>query len=102
MVRIFLENQELDINEGFTNQITYAVDDLKNLDSKSTAYSKTIVLPGTTKNNNLLGNIFEIHNSNFTVNGATNIGYNFNATVSAKVRVEVNGVQIVKGILVAI
>ena len=99
MVRIFLENQELDINEGFTNQITYAVDDLKNLDSKSTAYSKTIILPGTTKNNNLLGNIFEIHNSNFTVNGATNIGYNFNATVSAKVRVEVNGVQIVKGIL---
>ena len=99
MVRIFLENQELDVNEGFTNQITYAVDDLKNLDSKSTAYSKTIILPGTTKNNNLLGNIFEIHNSNFTVNGATNIGYNFNATVSAKVRVEVNGVQIVKGIL---
>ena len=99
MVRIFLENQELDINEGFTHQMTYAVDDLKNLDSKSTAYSKTIVLPGTTKNNNLLGNIFEIHNSNFTVNGATNIGYNFNATVSAKVRVEVNGVQIVKGIL---
>jgi len=99
MVRIFLENKELDINEGFTHQMTYAVDDLKNLDSKSTAYSKTIVLPGTTKNNSLLGNIFEIHNSNFTVNGATNIGYNFNATVSAKVRVEVNGIQIVKGIL---
>lgn len=99
MVRIFLENQELDINEGFTHQMTYAVDDLKNLDSKSTAYSKTIVLPGTTKNNNLLGNIFEIHNSNFTVIGGTNIGYNFNATVSAKVRVEVNGIQIVKGIL---
>lgn len=99
MVRIFLENKELDINEGFTHQMTYAVDDLKNLDSKSTAYSKTIVLPGTTKNNALLGNIFEIHNANFTVNGATNIGYNFNATVSAKVRVEVNGVQIVKGVL---
>jgi len=99
MVRIFLENQELDINEGFTHQMTYAVDDLKNLDSKSTAYSKTIVLPGTTKNNDLLGNIFEIHNANFTVPGSTNIGYNFNATVSAKVRVEVNGIQIVKGIL---
>lgn len=99
MVRIFLENQELDINEGFTHQMTYAVDDLKNLDSKSTAYSKTIVLPGTTKNNSLLGNIFEIHNANFTVIGGTNIGYNFNATVSAKVRIEVNGIQIVKGVL---
>ena len=99
MVRIFLENQELDVNEGFTNQITYAVDDLKNLDSKSTAYSKTIVLPGTNKNNDLLGNIFEIHNANFTIPGSTNIGYNFNATVSAKVRVEVNGIQVIKGVL---
>lgn len=99
MVRIFLEDNELDVYDNFSHQITYAVDDIKNLDSKSTAYSKTIIIPGTSKNNALFGNIFEIHNANFTVDGAKNIGYNFNATKSAKVVLQANEIQIVKGVL---
>ena len=62
MIRLFIEEQELDVNQDFSNQITYSVDDLENLDSKKTAFSKTIVLPGTAKNNKLLGNIFDIRN----------------------------------------
>lgn len=98
MIRLFIENNEADINEGFSHQITYAVDDLNNLDSKSTSFSKTIVLPGTAKNNYLLGNIFEFSNSNFTGDGE-NVGYNFNASKSAKCRLEINGLQIIKGVL---
>lgn len=98
MVRIFIENQELDVKDDFSHQITYAVDDLKNLDSKSTAFSKTIVLPGTANNNKLLGNIFEFANANFNVEGS-NVGYNFNAAKSAKARIEVNGLTIIKGVL---
>ena len=51
MTRIFIEGLELDIDKGLTNRITYAIDDLNNLDSKSTAFTKTIVLPGTANNN---------------------------------------------------
>jgi hypothetical protein len=98
MVRIFIEGQELDVNEGFSQQITYAVDDLQNLDSKSTAFSKTIVIPGTSNNNKLFGNIFEFTNSNFTGSGA-NVGYNFNASKAAKVRLEINGLSAIKGVL---
>ena len=98
MVRIFIENQELDVKDDFSHQITYAVDDLKNLDSKSTAFSKTIVLPGTANNNKLLGNIFEFSNSNYNTAGS-NVGYNFNASKSAKVRLEVNGLIVIKGVL---
>ena len=98
MVKIYLENNELDINEGFSQQITYAVDDLQNLDSKSTAFSKTIVIPGTAKNNKLFGNIFEFTNSNFTGDGP-NVGYNFNASKAAKVRLEINGLTAIKGVL---
>jgi hypothetical protein len=98
MVRIFIEGQELDVNEGFSQQITYAVDDLQNLDSKSTAFSKTIVIPGTANNNKLFGNIFEFTNSNFTGDGA-NVGYNFNASKAAKVRLEINGLSAIKGVL---
>jgi hypothetical protein len=98
MVKIFLESYELDTNEGFSQQITYAIDDLQNLDSKSTAFSKTIVIPGSANNNRLFGNIFEFTNSNFNGDGA-NVGYNFNAAKSAKVRLEINGLVAIKGIL---
>lgn len=99
MLRLFIEGEELDINASFSHQITYAVDDLQNLDSKTTAFSKTIVLPGTSNNNRLLGNIFEFGNSNFTNDGIANVGYNFNASRSAKMKFEMNGLQIMKGTL---
>ena len=98
MTRIFIEDNELDINSGFSQMINYSIDDLNNLDSKTTNFTKTIVLPGTSKNNRLLGNIFEFANSNYTVNGA-NVNYNFNASKSAKARIEVNGLQVLKGTL---
>ena len=99
MIRLFIEGQELDVNEGFTHQITYAVDDIKNIDSKATAFSKTIVLPGTANNNKLLGNIFEFGNANLTNDDGLNVGYNFNASKSAKILVEINGLIILKGVL---
>jgi len=99
MTRIFIEDQELDLTKEFSQQITYAVDDLQNLDSKSTSFSKTIVLEGTANNNRLLGNIFEFNNSNFTADLAPNVGYNFNASKSAKARLEINGLQVMKGVM---
>jgi hypothetical protein len=99
MTRIFIENQELDLTKDFSQQTTYAVDDLNNVDSKSTSFTKTIVLPGTANNNRLLGNIFEFSNSNFTADIAPNVNYNFNASKSAKARMEINGLQVMKGVL---
>jgi len=99
MIRIFVENNELDINASFTHQITYAVNDLQNLDSKSTAFTKTIVLPGTANNNKIFGNIFEFANSNFTNDYDKNIGYNFNASKSAKARIDSDGLTIMKGVI---
>lgn len=99
MTRLFIEDNELDINANFSQQITYAIDDLNNLDSKSTSFTKTIVIPGTANNNRLFGNIFEFSNSNFTSDSALNVGYNFNASKSAKARIEIDGLQVMKGVL---
>jgi hypothetical protein len=99
MTRIFIENNEMDIDKELSYQITYAIDDLQQLDSKSTPFTKTIILPGTTKNNSLLGNIFEFTNSNFTIDVQPNVGYNYNAAKAAKCRIEVNGLQIIKGVI---
>lgn len=67
--RLFIEDYEIDLSEGLTNQITYAVDDVRNFDSKSTPFTKTVILPGTSRNNAALGNIFEITTANFTIDG---------------------------------
>lgn len=102
MIRLFIENFELDTLDNFSHQITYAVDDLNNLDSKTTTFSKTIVIPGSANNNKLLGNIFEFANSNFagiSNNESANVNYNFNASKAAKCRLDYNNITIVKGIL---
>jgi len=99
MTRLFIEDQELDITKDFSQQITFAVDDLNNVDSKSTSFTKTIVLSGTANNNKLLGNIFEFANANYTIDSQRNVGYNFNASKSAKARIEVNGLPVMKGVL---
>jgi hypothetical protein len=99
MTRIFIEGYELDITTGISNQITYAIDDLQNLDSKSTSFTKTIILPGTANNNTLFGNIFDFNNANFSDTLEKNVLYNFNAAKNAEARIEVNGLQIMKGVL---
>ena len=99
MTRIFIEGYELDLTQGLSNQITYAIDDLQNLDSKSTSFTKTIVLPGTANNNKLLGNIFDFNNANFDNPLDPNVLANFNAARNASARIEIDGLQIMKGIL---
>jgi hypothetical protein len=99
MTRIFIEGYELDLTQGLSNQITYAIDDLQNIDSKSTSFTKTIVLPGTANNNKLLGNIFEFNNANFDNPLDPNVLANFNAARNATARIEIDGLQIMKGIL---
>jgi hypothetical protein len=99
MTRIFIEGYELDLTTGLSNQITYAIDDLQNLDSKSTSFTKTIVLPGTANNNKLLGNIFDFNNANFDNPLEPNVLQNFNAARNAVARIEIDGLQIMKGVL---
>ena len=99
MTRIFIENNELDISKELSNEITYSIDDIKKIDSKSTAFTKTIILSGTTNNNKLLGNIFDFNNANLTNNATSNVLYNFDASRSAVARIEVDGLQIIKGVL---
>ena len=97
MTRIFLEDNELDISQGLSNQITYAIDDIRNLDSKSTSFTKTIIIPGTANNNKVFGNIFELNNANFYDVSNPNVLSNFNAMVNAYARIEVDGLVLIKG-----
>lgn len=95
---IFIENQRVDISEGLSNLITYAIDDIKDIGSRNTSFSKTIILPGTANNNAKFGHIFDVTISNPYDQTQLNTGLNFNASKQADCIIFQNHVQVFKGI----
>lgn len=99
MTEVFLENQRIDITEGFSNLVTYAIDDIKDIGSKNTSFSKTIVLPGTANNNKQFGHIFDVTSSNPYNSALDNVGTNFNPSKQANCVIFQNHLQVFKGVL---
>lgn len=64
----------LDLYENVPVSLTYAVADIQDISKKNSSYSKTIILPGTKTNNELLGNLFDINidDSSFDINRKVN------------------------------
>jgi hypothetical protein len=99
MIELFIEGQRVDINESFPALMTFAIDDVKDFSSRNTSFSKTIILPGTKRNNYLFGNIFNHSSSSLYDQTKLNFGYNFNPAISAKCLMFNDNIQIFKGIV---
>lgn len=99
MTEVFLENQRLDTTEGLSNLLNYAIDDIKDIGSRNTSFSKTIIFPGTSNNNIQFGHNFDVRVSNQYNEGLDNVGYNFNPAKQADCIIFFNHVQVFKGIL---
>ena len=90
LVELYINSGDtLDIDKNFGIGIQYTIDDIRNIEKRNTAYSKTIILPGTKKNNFLLGNLFDI-NSDFSL---------FNPNIKTKCQLIRNGTPIIDGFL---
>lgn len=96
---LFVEGKRLDISADISSLLTFAIDDIKNFASRQTTFSKTIVLPGTANNNAIFGNIFSLGISNSYDITLPNIGFNFNASKSAKAILFQDYMQTFKGSL---
>lgn len=96
---VFIENKRLDVSAGLSNLLTYVIDDIKDIGSRNTSLSKTLVFPGTTNNNFLFGHIFNVTISNSYNPALDNVGYNFNPSKQADCIIFQNHVQVFKGIL---
>ena len=97
-MKLFIENNEVDVNVSFSTLITFAIDDIKDFGAKNTNFSKTIIVPGTKRNNVLFGNIFDINSANDYSPVGQNIGINFNAAKSASAIIFADNLQVFKGI----
>lgn len=98
MMTLFIEGYPVDVNESFSTLITMAIDDVRQFGSRNTTFSKTIILPGTKRNNRLFGNIYEINQSGFYNPLEANANTNFNPAVSASCYIFNDNLQTVKGI----
>lgn len=96
---IYIENYLLDQTSDLSSLLTFMLDDIKDFSTRTTTFSKTIILPGTANNNKLLGNIFQIGQSNQYDPTLPNVGYNFNAAKSASCIIFQDNIQTFKGIL---
>jgi hypothetical protein len=97
--QLFIENYEADISEDISTLLTYELDDVKDFSSRSTTWSKTIVLPGTSTNNKLFGHIFQPGQSNSFNEDLDNINYNFNASKAADCIIFQDQLQTFRGVL---
>lgn len=96
---IYIEGRRVDLYDDISMELTYQIDDVKEFGSRETNFSKTIVLPGTGRNNRQFGYIFEFGSQNAYDAGSPNIDYNFNASKQATVIVYVDKVQVMKGVV---
>jgi hypothetical protein len=99
MIEIFVENKQVDVSAEISALLTYSIDDVKDFAARNTTFSKTIVLPGTTRNNALFGNVFDVKNGNFHDATLTNIGYNFNPAKGAQCFIFQSNIQVFKGVI---
>jgi len=80
---------ELDLNSEVSISLTFSIADVKNLSSRSGAYSKTIALPGTAINNRFFGGLYDV-NADFT---------QFNPNVRTDVVLTVANMEVLVGFL---
>ena len=97
--KLILEGIDLDLFEDIDTSFTYVIDDVRDFGSRNTSFSKTITIPGNAVNNKAFGHIFNLGSANDYDNQLPNIGYNFNASVSARCIVLIDQIQVFKGSL---
>lgn len=59
-IKLFINNQEVNISEDLSLPITYSVEDFKNPTIVKNSFSKTITIPGTKQNNKIFGEIYKL------------------------------------------
>lgn len=99
MIELFIEKQQADISNAFSTMLSYTIDDVKDFGAKNTAFSKTVILPGTKRNNILFGHIFQIGRTTQYDGSLPNYGYNYNAAISAKAIMFSDNLQVFKGVV---
>jgi hypothetical protein len=89
LTRIYINNEEIDLKDDVSIPLNFNIADIREPEKKDTTWSKTVVLPGSSFNNNLFSNIWNV-NAVIDSSGTTNFNPNFNPNLKAKAEIYYN------------
>jgi hypothetical protein len=96
MIELLVNNQRVELSDGFDIKITRSIADIKEPQSRSSDWSKTVTIPGTKINNKLFSHIFEVGNS---ITGSSQFTPDFNPNKKASAVVLVDGMTQIEGFI---
>ena len=97
--RLYIEGYEADTLGDIDVDFSYSIADISDIERRNTSFSKTMVLPSTSNNQKLFGNIFDVSVSNDYYENDPNILVNFNPAKQAKAQIFLDNVKIFDGVL---
>lgn len=95
MIRLFIENQEVELNNEVTFAITKQFEDITNPTTIINDWSKTVEIPFTASNNKLFGHIY--NPDKVIVDNVLNTGIYFNPLKKMNFRLEYNDAVLMQG-----
>jgi len=87
-VFFYLEYIEVDLYDDIPFTLTYNIADIRNPDKRNGSFSKTIRIPGSDLNNDILGNIFEI-----------DIDGSYNPNIKALAYIDIDTIEQFRGVM---
>jgi len=97
LTKIYINNEQIDLKEDVSIPLNFNIADIREPEKRSTTWSKTVILPGTTFNNDLFSNIWNV-NAVINSTGTTNFTPNFNPNLKAIAEITYNEAIQFKGI----
>jgi hypothetical protein len=97
LTKIYINNEQIDLKEDVSIPLNFNIADIREPEKRSTTWSKTVVLPGSTFNNELFSNIWNV-NAVINSTGTTNFTPNFNPNLKAIAEITYNEATQFKGI----
>ena len=92
MMRLFIEGRQVDLSENEVLQVTREIADIREPSQRSSDWSRTFRIPGTSSNNKLFGHIFDVNQEQ--LNNGTQFAPDFNPNKKAAALVTVNEVAL--------
>jgi len=96
MIRLLVNNSPVDLTDNFDILISKSIADIKSPETRSSEWTKTVVIPGTRANNKLFGHIFEVEQ---TIQGTTQFAPDFNPNKKADVVVLLDEIEQLRGFI---
>ena len=97
LTKIYINNEQIDLTDEVSIPLNFNIADIREPEKRSTTWSKTVVLPGTTFNNELFSNIWNV-NAVINSTGTINFTPNFNPNLKAIAEITYNEATQFKGI----